>query len=158
MIVAKQQNQTNLTVVIIPGMFNTASMGIFVMIAHRAYYGWGVNVVVADMRGHGRTGRLNPSIMSSLTVHEGKDILEIARFVKREWGTGQSIFLLGISLGGTNALSAVLEDTRQKSMNNNLIKACAMISAPIDLKGLIYRMSSMQLKTESFNIWYAFYS
>jgi len=150
------QRSSNMTVILVPGMFNTASMSIFVDLACRIYYQWGANVVVANMRGHGDTGRISQDIPCSLTLREGKDIVEIGRYLKREWGADQSIVLLGMSLGGTCALSAVLEDSKQHG-NSLLFDACAMISSPMDIGGLMHRMSTMKLTPESFNIWYAFY-
>jgi hypothetical protein len=44
-------------------------------------------VIVTEMRGHGETGRRHANVPFSLTVMEGKDILEVAQFAKKNYKT-----------------------------------------------------------------------
>jgi predicted alpha/beta-fold hydrolase len=155
--VALQSNTGNpnvrMTIILVPGMFNTASMSIIISIATQIYNDWGANVIVTEMRGHGETGRKYPEVPPSLTVLEANDLLEVARYAKTHYDS-QNIYLIGISLGGTCALSAAVQD---KDQGESLIQACTILSSPIDLQGLIDHLSA-PCSITSLNVWYAFYS
>ncbi|CAB9518127.1 expressed unknown protein [Seminavis robusta] len=142
--------EKNMTVVIVPGMFNSSSFSLIVSLASLVYYQWRANVIVVDLRGHGETGRRFPNVPFSLTVLEGLDLLKVADFAKSTFGDeAGSICLLGVSLGGTSVLSSAVQGKDCSA----LIAACATVSAPMDLDSLLVRMSQGSL-----NIWFMFYS
>jgi hypothetical protein len=99
------------------------------------------------MRGHGETGRKYPEAPTSLAVLEANDSVEVARYAKRMTAL--------ISLGGTYALSAALQDKDQE--NESLIQGYSILSSPMDLHGLIDHLSAACSITYS-NVWYAIYS
>lgn len=90
--------------ILIPGMFNTKNQRIMVSTAMRAYYRWGFNVVVPDMRGFGETARISRTVTSA-GRREGEDVVALARWLRRSWGVN-SIFAIGFSFGGSIALAA----------------------------------------------------
>ena len=146
--VAHQGDPGKMTVILVPGMFNSSSFSLIVSIACLIYSKWNANVIVVDLRGHGQTGRRFEDVPFSLTVLEARDLLLVANFAKNTCNT-ESIFLLGVSLGGTCVLSAAVEG----SNCSDLITAAATISAPMDLDSLLVSMSQAEL-----NIWFMFYT
>ncbi|CAB9512009.1 expressed unknown protein [Seminavis robusta] len=128
------KNEKNMTVIIVPGMFNSAYFSLIVSLASMIYYKWKANVIVVDLRGHGETGRRFPNVPFSLTVLEGQDLLQVAKFAKSTFGdeTG-SICLLGVSLGGASVLSCAV----QGKDCSTLIAACATVGSPMDLENML---------------------
>jgi predicted alpha/beta-fold hydrolase len=137
------------TVIIIPGMFNCTSQNLFVSLACRVYRNWRANVIIADMRGFGQTGRLC-SAPTSVALKEPHDILALARWARRKWNC-PDVFLLGLSLGGTMSLFAA---TRAAP---NELSGCIAISSPIDVVGLIHRLSQPIWGMSSFTLFQIFY-
>lgn len=148
-------DQVRPSVIIVPGMFNTYGMSVFVSLATEIFYRWGANVIVPEMRGNGTTGRNYISIPPSLSVREGHDLLAVAKYARSNWKSDR-VFLLGISLGGTYALSAAIEDGSRNM--RPLLSGCCIVSAPMDVAGLIRSLSTPCSHGSNFNLWYTFYS
>jgi len=146
---SKKDEAARMTIILVPGMLNASSMAIIVSLATELYYNWGANVIVCEMRGFAEMGRCKGNLPPSLSVFEARDILEVAAYANKHYKQ-DGIFLLGLSLGGTYALSAAASD------KNQLIKASALVSAPMDLMALVNRMSQPCL-TPSFNMFFTLY-
>ena len=70
----------------------------------RAFYEWGFNVAVLDLRSFGLTELITSSAPSTGGWKEGLDLIALGRYMKELGST--SVGALGISLGGSSVLNA----------------------------------------------------
>ena len=89
--------------IVVHGLFTSSRFDYVRQIAVRAFYDWGFNVAVIDLRSFGMT-ELSSSAPSTGGWKEGEDLLALARYLKELGAT--SVGLLGISLGGSSVLNA----------------------------------------------------
>src|SRR5918995_2294423 len=89
--------------IVVHGLFTSSRFDYVRSIAVRAYYEWGFNVVVLDLRSFGMTELTSPA-PSTAGWKEGEDVVALARYLKGLGAT--SVGALGISLGGSSVLNA----------------------------------------------------
>ena len=89
--------------IVVHGLFTSSRFDYVRQIAVRAYYEWGFNVAVIDLRSFGMT-ELTSTAPSTAGWKEGEDLIALARYLKELGAT--SVGLLGISLGGSSVLNA----------------------------------------------------
>lgn len=89
--------------IVVHGLFTSSRFDYVRAIAVRAYYEWGFNVAVIDLRSFGMTELTTPA-PSTAGWKEGQDIVALARYLKGLGAT--SVGALGISLGGSSVLNA----------------------------------------------------
>jgi predicted alpha/beta-fold hydrolase len=89
--------------IVVHGLFTSSRFDYVRQIAVRAFYDWGFNVAVIDLRSFGMT-ELSSSAPSTAGWKEGEDLLALSRYLKELGAT--SVGLLGISLGGSSVLNA----------------------------------------------------
>ncbi|MCE3265967.1 MAG: hypothetical protein K0S15_676 [Solirubrobacterales bacterium] len=89
--------------IVVHGLFTSSRFDYVRAIAVRAFYEWGFNVAVIDLRSFGMTELTTPA-PSTAGWKEGEDIVALARYLKGLGAT--SVGALGISLGGSSVLNA----------------------------------------------------
>lgn len=89
--------------IVVHGLFTSSRFNYVRQIAVRAYYEWGFNVAVIDLRSFGLTELTTPA-PSTAGWKEGEDLLALARYMRGLGAT--SVGALGISLGGSSVLNA----------------------------------------------------
>ncbi|MCW2926307.1 MAG: putative AB-hydrolase YheT, partial [Thermoleophilia bacterium] len=91
-------------VVICHGLLMTKNFDAIIQLARRAFEQWGFHVVTVDLRGWGQSAWTSAA-PASAGFHEGRDIIEIARELKRN-PLVTSVGAIGFSLGGASVLNA----------------------------------------------------
>lgn len=89
--------------IVVHGLFTSSRFNYVRQIAVRAYYEWGFNVAVIDLRSFGMT-ELTSTAPSTAGWKEGLDLIALASYMKELGST--SVGALGISLGGSSVLNA----------------------------------------------------
>jgi predicted alpha/beta-fold hydrolase len=89
--------------IVVHGLFTSSRFDYVRAIAVRAFYEWGFNVAVIDLRSFGMTELTTPA-PSTAGWKEGEDVVALARYMKELGST--SVGALGISLGGSSVLNA----------------------------------------------------
>lgn len=89
--------------VVVHGLFTSSRFDYVRQIAVRAFYEWGFNVAVIDLRSFGMTELTSPA-PSTAGWKEGEDLIALARYLRELGAT--SVGALGISLGGSSVLNA----------------------------------------------------
>jgi predicted alpha/beta-fold hydrolase len=136
------------TLLMVPGMFATASQNVTVQLCARAYQKWGFNVVVADMRAFGETARLSEH-PCGMGGHEAEDVVSLARWAKREIGS-PSVSVLGFSFGGAVTLSAALQ-------GEGVLSRCVAFCPPLRPQALISQFSQPVRGLSAFSLFQLFY-
>jgi len=90
-------------IVVVHGLFSTRRFDYVREIAVRAFYEWGFNVAVVDLRSFGLTGLMSDA-PSSGGWKEGEDLIRVAGQLSAMGST--SVGALGISLGASSVLGA----------------------------------------------------
>jgi predicted alpha/beta-fold hydrolase len=90
-------------IVVVHGLFSTRRFDYVREIAVRAFYEWGFNVAVVDLRSFGLTGLMSDA-PSSGGWKEGEDLIRVAEQLSAMGST--SVGALGISLGASSVLGA----------------------------------------------------
>ena len=97
--------------IVVHGLFTSSRFNYVRQIAVRAFYEWGYNVAVIDLRSFGMTELTSPA-PSTGGWKEGQDVAALARYLRKLGAT--SVGALGISLGGSSVLNACdLEDSAE---------------------------------------------
>ncbi|MBM3666910.1 MAG: alpha/beta fold hydrolase [Actinobacteria bacterium] len=89
--------------IVVHGLFTSSRFDYVRQIAVRAYYEWGFNVAVIDLRSFGMTELTTPA-PSTAGWKEGQDLVALAGYLRGLGAT--SVGALGISLGGSSVLNA----------------------------------------------------
>lgn len=97
------QGQARPGLIVVHGLFTSSRFNYVRQIAVRAYYEWGFNVAVIDLRSFGMTELTTPA-PSTAGWKEGEDIVALARYLRGLGAT--SVGALGISLGGGSVLNS----------------------------------------------------
>jgi predicted alpha/beta-fold hydrolase len=113
--------------VVVHGILSSRLFDYVREIGVRAYYEWGFNVAVIDLRSFGLTELLTPA-PNTAGWKEGEDVLGAARFLKELGST--SVGVLGISLGGSGALNACHHEEAEQVLDGGILA----IAAPADTR------------------------
>ena len=111
--------------IVVHGLFTNSRFDYVRQIAVRAYYEWGFNVAVLDLRGFGLT-ELTTQATSTAGWKEGEDIAALARYLKGLGST--SVGTLGISLGASAVVNACDLDGAEHSLDGGILA----VSPPAD--------------------------
>jgi predicted alpha/beta-fold hydrolase len=120
--------------VVVHGLFSTSTFDYVRQIAVEAYFDWGFNVAVLDLRSFGFTEILTEAPNTG-GWKEGEDILATAKFL-RELGT-TSVGTLGISLGATGVLGAPHLDQADQVLDGGVLA----VSPPADVRRVAARLT-----------------
>jgi predicted alpha/beta-fold hydrolase len=104
--------------IVVHGIFTSSRFDYVRQIAVRAYYEWGFNVAVLDLRSFGMTELTTPA-PSTGGWKEGLDILALARYLKSLGAT--SVGALGISLGGGCVVNACHYDATTEALDGGIL-------------------------------------
>jgi predicted alpha/beta-fold hydrolase len=104
--------------IVVHGIFTSSRFDYVRSIAVRAYYEWGFNVAVLDLRSFGMTELTSPA-PSTGGWKEGLDILALARYLRELGAT--SVGALGISLGGGCVVSACHYDETAEALDGGIL-------------------------------------
>jgi predicted alpha/beta-fold hydrolase len=104
--------------VVVHGILSSRVFDYVREIAVRAYYDWGFNVAVIDLRSFGLSELLTPAPNTG-GWKEGEDIVGAARFLKELGST--SVGVLGISLGGAGAMNAAHLDEAEELLDGGVL-------------------------------------
>ena len=111
--------------IVVHGLFTSSRFDYVRQIAVKAYYEWGFNVAVLDLRSFGLT-ELTTHAPSTAGWKEGEDIAALARYLK---GLGTtSVGTLGISLGAGSVLNACNLDDVEHALDGGILA----VSPPAD--------------------------
>jgi predicted alpha/beta-fold hydrolase len=111
--------------IVVHGLFTNSRFDYVRQIAVRAYYEWGFNVAVIDLRGFGLT-ELTTQATSTAGWKEGEDVAALGRYLKGLGAT--SVGALGISLGASAVVNACDLDGIEDSLDGGILA----ISPPAD--------------------------
>jgi predicted alpha/beta-fold hydrolase len=117
--------------IVVHGIFTSSRFDYVRSIAVRAYYEWGFNVAVLDLRSFGMTELTSPA-PSTGGWKEGLDILALARYLKGLGAT--SVGALGISLGGGCVVNACHYDETAEALDGGIL-AVSPPAVPKDVWG-----------------------
>lgn len=120
--------------IVVHGLFTSSRFDYVRQIAVRAYYEWGFNVAVIDLRSFGMTELTTPA-PSTAGWKEGEDILALARYLRGLGAT--SVGALGISLGGSSVLNACHKPESGELLDGGILA----VSPPADPKLAWARLS-----------------
>jgi predicted alpha/beta-fold hydrolase len=104
--------------IVVHGIFTSSRFDYIRQIAVRAYYEWGFNVAVLDLRSFGLTELTTPA-PSTGGWKEGLDILALARYLKSLGAT--SVGALGISLGGGCVVNACHYEETTEALDGGIL-------------------------------------
>ncbi len=104
--------------IVVHGLFTTSRFDYVRRIAVRAFYEWGFNVAVLDLRSFGLT-EITSSAPSSAGWKEGLDLIALGRYMKELGST--SVGALGISLGGSSVLNASDPEGAAQALDGGLL-------------------------------------
>jgi predicted alpha/beta-fold hydrolase len=104
--------------IVVHGIFTSSRFDYVRQTAVRAYYEWGFNVAVLDLRSFGMTELTSPA-PSTGGWKEGLDILALARYLKSLGAT--SVGALGISLGGGCVVNACHYDDTPEALDGGIL-------------------------------------
>jgi uncharacterized protein len=113
--------------VVVHGILSTRLFDYVREIAVRAYYDWGFNVAVIDLRSFGLSELLTPAPNTG-GWKEGEDIVGAARFLKELGST--SVGVLGISLGASGAMNAAHLEGAEEAIDGGILA----IAGPADAR------------------------
>ena len=113
--------------VVVHGILSSRVFDYVREIAVRAYYEWGFNVAVIDLRSFGLSELLTPAPNTG-GWKEGEDVIGAARFL-RELGS-TSVGALGISLGGSAVLNAAHLEGAEEALDGGILA----IAPPADAR------------------------
>jgi predicted alpha/beta-fold hydrolase len=117
--------------IVVHGIFTSSRFDYVRSIAVRAFYEWGFNVAVLDLRSFGMTELTTPA-PSTGGWKEGLDILALARYLKSLGAT--SVGALGISLGGGCVVNACHDDETVEALDGGIL-AVSPPAVPKDVWG-----------------------
>jgi predicted alpha/beta-fold hydrolase len=120
--------------IVVHGLFSSRRFEYVRDIAVTAFYEWGFNVAVIDLRGFGLTEQISPA-PSTGGWKEGSDIVAAARMLKSFGST--TVGALGISLGGSSVLNASFAPGAEEALDGGIIA----ISGPADPRRAAERLS-----------------
>jgi predicted alpha/beta-fold hydrolase len=104
--------------IVVHGIFTSSRFDYVRQIAVRAFYEWGFNVAVLDLRSFGMTELTSPA-PSTGGWKEGLDILALGRYLKELGAT--SVGALGISLGAGCVLNASHYDETTEALDGGIL-------------------------------------
>jgi len=111
--------------IVVHGLFSSSRFDYVRQIAVRAFYEWGFNVAVLDLRSFGLT-ELTTHAPSTAGWKEGQDVAALGRYMKGLGAT--SVGTLGISLGASAVLNACDLDGIESSLDGGILA----VSPPAD--------------------------
>lgn len=114
-------------VVVVHGLLSSRLFDYVREIAVCAYYDWGFNVAVIDLRSFGLSELLTPAPNTG-GWKEGEDVIGAARFLKGLGST--SVGVLGISLGASAGMNAAHNDGVDEAVDGGILA----ISGPGDTR------------------------
>src|SRR5215208_1614581 len=120
--------------IVVHGLFSSRRFDYVREIAVRAFFEWGFNVAVVDLRSFGLTN-LTSQAPTSTGWKEGEDIAACARYLKDLGST--TVGALGISLGGSAVLGACHLDGADEALDGGILA----ISPPSDPRAMAKRLS-----------------
>ena len=120
--------------IVVHGIFTSSRFDYVRQIAVRAYYEWGFNVAVLDLRSFGLT-EMTSNAPASAGWKEGEDIVALARYLKKVGAT--SVGALGISYGAGCVLNASDPDEAKQALDGGILA----VSPPADPKEAWGRLS-----------------
>jgi predicted alpha/beta-fold hydrolase len=120
--------------IVVHGLFSSRRFDYVREIAVRAFFEWGFNVAVVDLRSFGLTN-LTSQAPTSTGWKEGEDIAACARYLKDLGST--TVGALGISLGGSSVLGACHLDGADEALDGGILA----ISPPSDPRAMAKRLS-----------------
>ena len=104
--------------IVVHGLFTSSRFNYVRQIAVRAFYEWGFNVAVIDLRSFGMTELTSPA-PSTAGWKEGADVVALAGYMKELGST--SVGTLGISLGGSSVLNACDKDDAGDALDGGIL-------------------------------------
>lgn len=113
--------------VVVHGILSSRVFDYVREIGVRAYYDWGFNVAVIDLRSFGLSELLTPAPNTG-GWKEGEDVLGAARFLKDLGST--SVGALGISLGASSVMNAAHHEEAEQVLDGGILA----ISGPGDTR------------------------
>src|SRR4029078_12702174 len=105
-------------VLVVSGLCTTTRFDYVRRIAVRAFYEWGFNVAVLDLRSFGLT-EITSSAPSTAGWKEGLALIALGRYMKELGST--SVGALGISLGGSSVLNASDPEGAERALDGGLL-------------------------------------
>lgn len=104
--------------IVVHGVFTSSRFDYIRRIAVRAYYEWGFNVAVLDLRSFGLT-ELTTSAPTTGGWKEGLDLIALGSYMKQLGST--SVGALGISLGGSSVLNACAPEGAEAALDGGIL-------------------------------------
>jgi alpha-beta hydrolase superfamily lysophospholipase len=109
-------------IVLVPGMTQTKDLKFMVEVAELfARNGW--HVLAIDLRGHGRSRRLSPALIT-MGWKETEDVIGAVRYLRQQRNVS-SVAVMGFSMGGRSLVKAMARD------EEGLISAGIAVTAPL---------------------------
>lgn len=140
-------------VIICHGLLMTKNFDIIIQLARRAYEQWGFHVVTLDLRGWGQSAWTTDA-PASAGYHEGRDILEACRELRRDPRV-TSVGGIGFSLGGASMLNAAYASSM--SEDRPLDGGAVAISAPTVVSDALTHVSTKpHWRDPYFGLWHLF--
>ncbi len=133
--------------VVVHGILSSRVFDYVREIGVRAYYDWGFNVAVIDLRSFGLSELLT-SAPNTGGWKEGEDVLGAARFLKELGST--SVGVLGISLGSSAAMNAAHHEEAEELLDGGILaisgpgdtrKAAVHLDAKLPIRDPFYTFS-----------------
>lgn len=122
MLARHQDNRPRPGIVLVPGMTQTRDLKFIVELAELfARNGW--HVLAIDLRGHGRSRRLSPALIT-MGWKETADVIGAARYLQRQAHVS-SVAVMGFSMGGRSLVKAMAQEEQP------LISAGIAVTAPL---------------------------
>ncbi len=139
--------------IIAHGLLMTKHFDMVIQLARRAYEQWGFHVVTFDMRSWGQSAWTTDPPASG-GYHEGRDIIEIARELRRDPRV-TSVGGIGLSLGGASMLNAGYVSS--KSDDRPLDGGVVAVSPPTMIGPAIDHISTKpHWRDPFFGLWHVF--
>jgi predicted alpha/beta-fold hydrolase len=120
--------------IVVHGVFTTSRFDYVRRIAVRAYYEWGFNVAVLDLRSFGLT-EITSSAPSTAGWKEGLDVIALGEYMKQLGST--TVGAIGISLGGSSVLNAADPEGAEAALDGGILA----VSPPGEPKEVWGRLS-----------------
>ncbi len=112
--------------VVVHGILSSRLFDYVREIGVRAYFDWGFNVAVIDLRSFGLSELLTPAPNTG-GWKEGEDVLGAAKFLKELGST--SVGALGISLGGSAVMNACHHEEAEEVLDGGILSICGPADA-----------------------------
>jgi uncharacterized protein len=121
--------------IVVHGLFSSRLFDYVREIAVQAYYEWGFNVAVPDLRSFGISEMLTVA-PSSAGWKEGEDIICLARYLKSFGAT--SVGALGISLGSSSVMGASHPEGAEEALDGGILA----IAGPADVEAMVEHLDT----------------